>query len=342
MAGFEQNTRPLRIKLGDVPADGVLLTGFTGTETISELYTFRLTLLASADAPLIFKDVLGKPAVVAIDQDGATRHVHGLISRFRQDDRDERFAHYQAELVPPLWLLTRTTRSRIFQQQTVRQIIEDVLGQLYGPVFKLEGTYHPRNFCAQYRESDFAFISRLMEEEGMYYYFTHSKDAHGLVISDNPRGHADTPDNATLRFRNVSPAQVTDGRVTRWGKVQELHTPTVHLTDHIFEMPTNDLRATGRTADSLQAGTATHDLKPGNMDKATIVEHPGGFAHWRDGIGPGGAERPADLEPLFQDNLRIARVRLAQEQTGAVRIEGLATYSRLTAGHKFTLTDHFD
>src|SRR5438552_3250325 len=125
MPGFDQDARPLRIKLGDVPADGVLLTGFAGTEAISELYAFRLTLLAPVDAPLRFGDVLGKPAVVTIDQDGATRHVHGIVTRFREDDRDDRFAHYQAELVPPLWLLTRTTHSRIFQQQTVREIIEE-------------------------------------------------------------------------------------------------------------------------------------------------------------------------------------------------------------------------
>src|SRR5262249_55147767 len=158
--------------------------------------------------------------------------------------------------------------------------------------------------------------------------FTHSKNEHGLVISDNPRGHADTPDNATLHFQHVVSAGGGDGRVSRWGKVQELHTPTVHLTDHTFEMPTNDLRATGRGVDSCEAGTTKHDLKLGNMDKTSVVEHPGGFAHWRDGIGPGGAARPADLEPLFEDNLRIARVRLAQEQTRAVRIDGAGAYCR--------------
>ena len=151
MPAFPQDTRPLRVKLGDVPVDGVVITGFAGTEAISELYTFTLTLLAPVDAPLKFEDVLGKPVVVAIDQDGKTRHVHGLVSRFRQDERDNRFAHYRAELVPQLWLLTRSTRSRIFQQKTVVEIIEEVIGHLYDLTFKLDATYHPRNFCAQYR-----------------------------------------------------------------------------------------------------------------------------------------------------------------------------------------------
>src|SRR5262245_18984121 len=132
MAEFVQEFRPLRVKLGEVPVDGVLVTGFAGSETISGLYTFTLTLLAPVEAPLKFEDVLGKPAIVALDQaTEQTRFVHGIISRFRQDHRDEEFAHYQAELVPPLWPLTRNTRSRIFQQKTTREILTEVLGDLY-------------------------------------------------------------------------------------------------------------------------------------------------------------------------------------------------------------------
>src|SRR5262245_41282859 len=135
MPASPQDTRPLRVKLGDVPADGVLLTGFAGTEAISELYTFTLTLVASVNEPLKVEDVLGKSAVVAIDQDGKTRYVRGIVSRFRQEERDKHFAHYRAELVPPLWLLTRNTRSRIFQQNTTREIIEAVIGSLYDVSF---------------------------------------------------------------------------------------------------------------------------------------------------------------------------------------------------------------
>jgi type VI secretion system secreted protein VgrG len=343
MPEFKQANRPLRITLGDVTPDGVLLTGFSGTETISRLYTFTLTLVAPADAPLAFADVLGKPAVVEIDQEtGQTRFVHGIVSRLRQGRRDSTFAHSVAELVPPLWLLSRTTRSRIFQQKTTREILDEVLGPLYSPEFKLEATYHPRNFCAQYRESDFAFVSRLMEEEGMYYFFTHTADEHKLVISDNPRGHADTPDDVTLVFLDASLARPNEGRVIRWEKAQALRTGAVDLTDHWFEMPTNDLRAVGMPLDSAKAGSVAHELGLGQMNKTAVVEHPGGYAHWRDGIAPGGAPRPADLDPLFEDNARIAGVRMDQEQTGAVRIDGAGSYCRMTAGHKFTLAEHLD
>jgi type VI secretion system secreted protein VgrG len=78
------------------------------------------------------------------------------------------------------------------------------------------------------------------------------------------------------------------------------------------------------------------------MDQATATDHPWGGAHWRDGVAPGGADQPADLDPLFADNTRIARVRLDQEQAGAVRIDAASTAARLTAGHKFTLAGHFD
>lgn len=343
MADFHQHNRPLRVILGDVPADAVLLTGFSGAETISRLYVFTLTLAAPADDPFTFADALGKSAVVQIDQgNGQTRFVHGIVNRLSQGHRDREFTHFRAELVPMLWLLTRTTRSRLFQNKTVREILTEVLGPVYTPDFRLEGTYHPRNICAQYRETDFAFASRLMEEEGMYYYFTHSADGHTLVVSDNPRGHANTPEGTTLEYQDAGQASPNEGRVTRWAKAQELRTGSVDLSDHCFEMPPNDLRAIGFPLDAAKAGTVTHDLGLGGMDKAAVVEHPGGYAHWRDGIASGGGDRAADLDPLGEESARIAGVRMDQIQTTAVRIDGGGTYYRMTAGHKFSLADHFD
>src|SRR5262245_28839516 len=344
MSDFPQDNRPLRVKLGDVDPAKYLITAFSGREEISRLYTYTLTLVAGIDEPLKFEDVLGKPAVVAIDQAaGLTRFVHGIINRLRQQARDNEFVHYQAQLVPPLWLLSRNIRSRIFQQVTVRAILEEVIGQLYTPDFdKLEGTYNPRNICAQYRESDFAFISRLMEEEGIYYYFTNTADKHGLVIADNPRGHHDTPDDATLHFQDSAIAVPVEGRITRWDKAQELRVGGVDLTDHHFEMPTNDLRITAFPLDTVKSGTVEHQLGVGGMDETGVVEHPGGYAHWRDGIAPGGAERPDDLDHVFEDNSRISSVRMDLEETRAVRIEGSSTYNRMASGHKFTLADHFD
>ncbi len=344
MAEYTQETRPLRVQLGEVNADEVLLTGFAGSESISRLFSFELTVAAPVAAPLKFEDALGKPANVSIDQGAVgheSRHVSGIINRIAQGARDERFIYYRMEMVPHLWLLTKTVRSRLFQQLTTKEILEAVLGPIYSPDFRLEGKYHPRNLCAQYRESDFDFAARLMEEEGMYFYFVHG-DEPGMVISDNPRGHDPIADPVELSFQDDSNDTPTEGRVTSWEKAQELQTGAVDLTDHWFEMPTNNLQAVGFEVDKVKTGTVEHPLALGGMDKTAIVEHPGGFAHWRDGIDPGGAERPADLDPLFEDNARIAGVRADQEATRTVRIQAAGTYCRLTPGHKFKLSEHFD
>jgi type VI secretion system secreted protein VgrG len=130
--------------------------------------------------------------------------------------------------------------------------------------------------------------------------------------------------------------------VTVWEKQQELRTGGVAFTDHWFELPTNTLWAGHRAQGPVGAGTEPHDPGVGGMDKTSAVDHPWGGAHWRDGVAPGGADQPDDLSLAFQDNARLARVRLGQEQTGGVRIEAAGTCARLAAGHRFTLTRHFD
>jgi type VI secretion system secreted protein VgrG len=346
MAAISQTNRPLRVTLGSVNPDGVLLTGLSGTESISRVSRFTLSLAAPADAPLRFEDVLGQPALVAIDQGvlgGQTRFVHGVISRLTQGRQDNRFRFYRAELVPALWLLSRQFRSRIFQQKTVKEILTEVIGDLYAVRFSLEGEYFPRNYCVQYRESDLAFVSRLMEEEGMYYYFTHAATGHELVIADNPRGHDPVPVEVTLKFQDGSLDVPAEGRVTRWEKGQELRTGVVELTDHHFQFPAGQrLRITAFPADSAEAGAVTHPMTLAKTGEMAIVDHPGGYAHWRDGVAQGGGERSADLEQVFQDNDRIASVRQEAEQARAIEIDADGTYCRLTAGHKFTLADHFD
>jgi type VI secretion system secreted protein VgrG len=342
---MSQRNRPARVSIGSLNPDGYFLTAFGGVEAISRPYRFTLEVVAPADAPLRFEDVLGQPALVAIDQGVLglqTRFVHGVINRLTQGRQDNRFRFYRAELVPALWLLSRQFRSRIFQQQTTREIIEQVIGTLYAPRFNLEGEYFPRNYCVQYRETDLAFISRLMEEEGMYYYFAHSAAGHELVIADNPRGHDPVPVGATFRFQDASRAVPRDGRVTRWEKGQELRTGIVELSDHHFQFPTGQrLDITAFPLDAANVGTVEHKLTLATGE-AAIVDHPGGYARWRDGIDQGGTDRPDDPPHVFDDNSRIAMVRQEAEQARAIEIDADSTYCRLAAGHKFTLADHFD
>jgi type VI secretion system secreted protein VgrG len=346
MSDTPQENRPLRITFPDVPDAALVITAFGGTEFISRPFTYTLTLAVPVTAPITFAQVLGKPAVITAEQAGDehARYIHGLISRVTQGKRDDRYITYTADLVPALWLLTRTKRSRIFQTMTTEEIIREVVGGLYdlsADSFKLEGKYHPRNFTTQYRETDFDFLCRVIEEEGIYFFFTHTADGTKLVFSDNPRGHLPVPGPDTVQFWEGR-SDSANPQITRWEKVQEIRTNTFQLTDHSFEMPDNRLEVETKLPASITAGTVTHDLTWPESDKPANVDHPGGYERWRDGIAPGGAERPDDLQHVFDDNARLSLIRSQVELLGAVQISGESTFSPLTPGHKFTLADHPD
>lgn len=344
MADFEQANRRFRVTTA-LGADAVLLTGFRGTEGLSQLFRFDLDLIAPVDTPADFAKVLGKPAVIELDlPNGRVRHVHGIVSRFSQGDKDDRFLHYTAELVPTLWLLTRRERSRIFQHQTAKEILTKVLDgvPLKWDVREKQAT---RDYCTQYRESDFAFASRLMEDEGIGYYFTHTAGGHTLVLTDHPDGHAAVPVEATLEYELAAggPGEEQRFLVTGWEKVQELRTGKITLWDHHFELPHQSLDAAGTIQGSVAVGTVTHDLRAGDVTNLERYDYPGGYADWFDGVDPGGAPtQAADLQKIFEQNRRVATLRVQEEAARAVTLRGASPAGNLTAGHKFALTGHFD
>jgi type VI secretion system secreted protein VgrG len=167
-------------------ADVLMLERLECTESVSDPFELVLHLL-STDASVDPKQLLRKPMVVSVDMgDGSLRYFHGMVRRFVQLGRAASLVSYRAEVVPSLSFLTLTTDCRIFQQKTVQDIIKKVLDDagITDHRFVLTGSYEPREYCVQYRESDFDFVSRLMEEEGMFYFFEHTKEKHTLVIAD--------------------------------------------------------------------------------------------------------------------------------------------------------------
>src|SRR5262249_40262593 len=148
---------------------------------------------AETGREIAFDKVLGQPATVRLElPGGGQRYFNGICSRFTQGASDATFTSYRMEVVPRFWLLTKRAQSRIFQHKTVPEILEDVLDEI-DVGFKLQGSWHARDYCVQYRETDFNFACRLMEEEGIYYYFQHSEGDHLLVVANSPQGHADLP-----------------------------------------------------------------------------------------------------------------------------------------------------
>ncbi len=337
-----QADRPLSITT-PLGKDAVFLTELKGHEAISELFRFDLKVLSELKKPVAFDKVLGQPATVEIVlQDGKKRHIDGIVCGMKQGRRDETFFHYELQLVPKLWLLTLRHQSRIFQRLTVPEILKKVLAGL-DVKYDLSAPYEPRDYCAQYRESDFAFASRLMEEEGIRYYFEHSPGSHVMVLCDEATKHPDVPLQPEVAYEELPPGgKIEEMRVTYWEKAQEIRPHLYTLRDHCFELPEQPLEAQQPTLDSVPVGKVAHKLGLLGNEKLEVYDFPGGYAQRFDGIDASGGERPAELKKIFVDKERTVRLRMEREETATLRASGTSYCPHFVPGHAFTLKKHFN
>ncbi|WP_020160577.1 type VI secretion system Vgr family protein [Methylobacter marinus] len=207
--------------------DTLLFYQMYGREGLSEPFEYRLELV-SEDRAIDPQKILGEPINVRLQLDnGNWQYFNGYVSRFSQYGDLNGFAHYFTSDRPWLWFLTRTSNCRIFQNKSVPEIIKQVFQDHGFSDFKvkLNGNYTTREYCVQYCETDFNFVSRLMENEGIYYYFTHEKDKHYLVLADS---------GSTDRTRN--------DHIHAWSFTREVRPGAYELTDYDFKKPKADLR----------------------------------------------------------------------------------------------------
>jgi type VI secretion system secreted protein VgrG len=140
--------------------DVLLLVGFRGQEDISQLFHFQLDLLAENQTDILFDKLLGqKITVEVVLPEEKKRYISGVCNRISQGEQDSTFTAYHVEIVPQFWFLTRRTQSRVFQHLSVPDILKKVLHGL-DVVYEIQGTFHPRDYCVQYLETDFNFASR--------------------------------------------------------------------------------------------------------------------------------------------------------------------------------------
>jgi type VI secretion system secreted protein VgrG len=339
---YTQQNSPLTFKALELGDDDLLLTRLSGFEALSELFLYQLELLAPVDKPIDFEKVLGKGASVGVQGIGDPRYFQGIISRLAQGQRDERFLTYSAVLVPHVWLLTKRKQSRIFQHLSIPEILKQVFDG-FNVTYRIQGTFHARDYCVQYRESDFDFACRLMEEEGIYYYFRHTADAGEMILANTPQGHDTIPEPSKVVYEEVvGGARETESLVTTWQKVQEVRSGQVTLWDHHFELPDKHLETDQKIQESVAVGQVNHKLSLPVAEHLELYDYPGGYAGRFDGIDRGGGEQPAELQKIFEDNRRTARLRIQEEAAGALTAQGTGTSRQMTAGHKFTLVGHFD
>ena len=344
MVTYSQANRSLQVNtpLGE---NILLVTGFRGTEEISHLFSVEVKLIADNSTTIDFSKLVGNDLTVSIatpgkNGDAEWRYFNGICASFSQGDRNEDFTSYNAEVVPKVWLLTRRAQSRIFQQKSVPDILKEVL-KGFDTDFQLRGQYEPREYCVQYRETDFDFASRLMEEEGVFYFFQHSKSGHKMIIGDSPVAHLDVPVQTKARYDVIEGGPAGD-HIFEWRKTQTLRAAKYALWDHCFQQPTKNLEAKESIMESVKTGTVTHQLKSPASEPLEIYDYPGGYAVRFDGINPSGGEQPERLQKILDDNKRTVKLRMEAEALPSLSIRGSSGCRNFVAGHKFTLERHFD
>ncbi|HWV47250.1 MAG TPA: type VI secretion system tip protein TssI/VgrG [Nitrospira sp.] len=336
---YTQKGRPIAVKT-PLPDDTLLLVGISGREGLSQLFSFHLDMLTEdrKAKDVSFDKLIGKSITVTLtrsDKAKSKRFFNGICSRISETGKAGEFTAYQMEIVPKLWLSSRKSHSRIFQNETVPNILKDVLSGIQ-PKFEIHGKFEPRNYCVQYRETDFNFVSRLMEEEGIYYFFTHAHGQHTMVVADTPQHPALTP----IRYDEVSGGTREDEHIFSWQKVQELRTGKYTLWDHHFQAPDKTLEANESGVSSVQVGKVSHQLVVEANRDLELYDFPGEYAQRFDGINRGGGEQTAEVNKIFEDNKRTAKIRMQQEEVSSLVIHGAGNCGHLLGGHKFKLDRH--
>jgi type VI secretion system secreted protein VgrG len=250
-------------------AEGALLVeGLHGREDLGD--PFQLTLSLLSESPDIdISGLVGDTMTVAVDIDeGLTRYFNGYVTRMALVGTFDKYARYQATLRPWFWLMSSRINSRVFQNKSVPDIAKDLFREHGFSDFEdaLSGSYPEREFVVQYRESDFAFVSRLFEHAGIYYFFRHEDGRHVLVLADSSTAHETAPGYDEVTFHpEGAPTPSAEECVNRWELVHQWRPGAYASEDFDFERPKADLTA-------RLSAEVRH--KKGDLE---VYDYPGGY-----------------------------------------------------------------
>jgi Rhs element Vgr protein len=291
-------------------SDELLFYRLSAREELSRLSEFQIAML-SPKGDVKLEDLLGQPVTVKLElPDDKVRHFHGFVTRFGQRPMVGRYHRYHATVYPWLWFLTRTTNCRIFQEKSVPDILKDVFDKhsVADVKFELTGNYRKWEYCVQYRETDFNFVSRLMEQEGMYYYFKHDEGRGTMVVADSYTAHGPFEGYEQIPFiaadRNP---RLEQERVSDWRLTGELQAGKYALTDYYFETPSSNLQV-------------KHNIKRKHEHADyEVFDYPGEYVKTSEGE-------------------HYVRARLEELHVGYELAQGTTNARGLAVGHLFKLT----
>ncbi len=306
---FSQSSRLVQV-YSPLADNVLLLKDMGGVEELGRLFAYDLQ-LTSQDPAINLNLLLGKPMALGLQlDDGSTRYFHGVVSRCSQVNGRGQFASYQVTLRPWLWLLTRTSDCRIFQHMSVPQIVKQVFRDLGFSDFEdqLTQAYREWEYCVQYRENSFDFVSRLLEKEGIYYYFRHEKDRHVLVLADAYGAHVNAPGYSVVPFYPPDGQQRERDHLFDWRLAQEVQSGSVELNDYDFQRP------------SARIDVRAEVPRPHDYADYPLYDYPGAYVQSQDGE-------------------HYSRTRVQALQSLHERIELTGNARGLGAGHLFTLSN---
>lgn len=324
-----QDGRPFRLET-PLGKDVLLLVRWHGEEHVSRLYQFTVEAW-SMEPDIDVQDLLLKPVslVLELPTEGTERTIGGIVTRFVNAGlTNYGFTAYHLDIVPPHWMLNMGRTFEIFQEMPVPEILDKVFVG-FDVDKELSDSYNKRQYCFQYRETKFAFASRLMEQEGIWYRFDHTASPPKLVMASG---------NSAAR--------------TEWGLSELLANRTDDVEERLLDASLVHAPYIGKT----QTRTYSEFLTQKNMrEEATAIGGSKRFkppaalleyvfdqqlAAHRQGVTPGGSDDAANLQLIFPENERNARLRQEAEETQGLRLFGSTTHRGLTAGAKVAVARH--
>ncbi len=311
MGEYTQTNQPIALTT-PLGKDALLLTAFSGQEDMSRLFAYNLEMSSESDS-LDAKQIVGKNVTFWVEfPDGSPRHFNGIVSRFSYCGTGDRLSTYRAQVVPWLWFLTRKSDCRIFQDKSVPDIIKQIFSDLGCTDFEdseIKGSHPTWEYCVQYRETSFNFISRLMEHEGIFYYFRHEQGKHTLVLGDQPGAFKDCIDQEVQFAANLSAPESTD-QLTHWEHQYEFRTGKWAQTDYNFKEPQTGLMSQVNTVVKLDGNS-----------KYEFYDFPGEYEKKGDGDGD-------------------TKIRMEEEEVPYNMIKGGSICRSFGPGGKFKIKKH--
>ena len=284
----------------------VHVLGFTGSEGISQLFVYQIDLACSSNS-VDFDEVVGQPGTLVLERGDKKRYVNGVVANLEQRKKGTNFTHYHVTLVPRAWRLLHRKDCRIFQEKTAKDIVAEVLDDAsVEHRFSCQQDPPEREFCVQYRESDWHFVSRLLEQEGFFYFFEHTEDEHTLVIGNHSQIHEEISGESTVQFHEPDTTSASEEHVFEFTYSQQVVPGKVTLDDFNYEKATLDLKA---------------DEEGDDDTELEVYDYPGLYTSPEDGSS-------------------LSQIRLEEYDVPRRGGAGESDCTRLIPGSIFTLSGH--